>query len=193
MQVVTNPHRPRNWLNNFSLIGTHTLAQPLWSCFPCCLATADDFRGPLVWGFSKHTFYLFNNNQIRCPNTPQRKPASFLFSSLSRLVAAVRVSPCHSRQPSIISDASALEGDRSSTPSDINSPRHRTHSLCNVRAAHLCTLPSNPPPFVEPATCPAAWPLLFLSTVILAELVFFAPHSLTLQLWRGFMCKPVVE
>uniref|UniRef100_A0A8B9USY6 Kazrin, periplakin interacting protein n=1 Tax=Anas zonorhyncha TaxID=75864 RepID=A0A8B9USY6_9AVES len=45
---------------------------------------------------------------------------------------AVRVSPCHSRQPSIISDASAAEGDRSSTPSDINSPRHRTHSLCNV-------------------------------------------------------------
>uniref|UniRef100_A0A2K5E0B0 Kazrin N-terminal domain-containing protein n=1 Tax=Aotus nancymaae TaxID=37293 RepID=A0A2K5E0B0_AOTNA len=30
---------------------------------------------------------------------------------------AVRVSPCHSRQ--------------SSTPSDIDSPRHRTHSLCN--------------------------------------------------------------
>ncbi|KAL2103202.1 hypothetical protein ACEWY4_000070 [Coilia grayii] len=45
--------------------------------------------------------------------------------------AAVRVSPCHSRQPSIISDASAMEGERSSTPSDINSPRHRTHSLCN--------------------------------------------------------------
>ncbi|NXB40386.1 KAZRN protein, partial [Eulacestoma nigropectus] len=44
---------------------------------------------------------------------------------------AVRVSPCHSRQPSIISDASVAEGDRSSTPSDINSPRHRTHSLCN--------------------------------------------------------------
>ncbi|XP_036020341.1 kazrin isoform X11 [Mus musculus] len=41
----------------------------------------------------------------------------------------VRVSPCHSRQPSVISDASAAEGDRSSTPSDINSPRHRTHSL----------------------------------------------------------------
>uniref|UniRef100_A0A8C7XTG2 Kazrin, periplakin interacting protein a n=1 Tax=Oryzias sinensis TaxID=183150 RepID=A0A8C7XTG2_9TELE len=51
-----------------------------------------------------------------------------------RQVAAVRVSPCHSRQPSIISDASAMEGDRSSTPSDINSPRHRTHSLCNVRS-----------------------------------------------------------
>uniref|UniRef100_Q674X7-5 Isoform 5 of Kazrin n=1 Tax=Homo sapiens TaxID=9606 RepID=Q674X7-5 len=48
---------------------------------------------------------------------------------------AVRVSPCHSRQPSVISDASAAEGDRSSTPSDINSPRHRTHSLCNVRPA----------------------------------------------------------
>nr|XP_046198874.1 kazrin, periplakin interacting protein b isoform X6 [Oncorhynchus gorbuscha] len=45
--------------------------------------------------------------------------------------AVVRVSPCHSRQPSIISDASAADGDRSSTPSDINSPRHRTHSLCN--------------------------------------------------------------
>uniref|UniRef100_A0AAY4B6W6 Kazrin N-terminal domain-containing protein n=1 Tax=Denticeps clupeoides TaxID=299321 RepID=A0AAY4B6W6_9TELE len=43
----------------------------------------------------------------------------------------LRVSPSHSRQPSIISDASAMEGDRSSTPSDINSPRHRTHSLCN--------------------------------------------------------------
>uniref|UniRef100_A0A3Q3ILY0 SAM domain-containing protein n=1 Tax=Monopterus albus TaxID=43700 RepID=A0A3Q3ILY0_MONAL len=49
--------------------------------------------------------------------------------------AVVRISPCHSRQPSVISDASAVDGDRSSTPSDINSPRHRTHSLCNVRAA----------------------------------------------------------
>ncbi|XP_057686597.1 kazrin-like isoform X1 [Corythoichthys intestinalis] len=48
-----------------------------------------------------------------------------------RQVASVRVSPCHSRQPSFISDVSAVEGDRSSTPSDINSPRHRTHSLCN--------------------------------------------------------------
>ncbi|XP_034022149.1 kazrin, periplakin interacting protein b isoform X3 [Thalassophryne amazonica] len=43
--------------------------------------------------------------------------------------AVVRISPCHSRQPSVISDAP--DGDRSSTPSDINSPRHRTHSLCN--------------------------------------------------------------
>ncbi|XP_072521621.1 kazrin-like isoform X2 [Salminus brasiliensis] len=49
--------------------------------------------------------------------------------------AALRISPCHSRQPSVLSDASAADGDRSSTPSDINSPRHRTHSLCNVRAA----------------------------------------------------------
>uniref|UniRef100_A0AAR2LZ35 SAM domain-containing protein n=1 Tax=Pygocentrus nattereri TaxID=42514 RepID=A0AAR2LZ35_PYGNA len=48
--------------------------------------------------------------------------------------AALRISPCHSRQPSILSDASAADGDRSSTPSDINSPRHRTHSLCNVRS-----------------------------------------------------------
>uniref|UniRef100_A0A3B3XNE4 SAM domain-containing protein n=1 Tax=Poecilia mexicana TaxID=48701 RepID=A0A3B3XNE4_9TELE len=47
--------------------------------------------------------------------------------------AVVRISPCHTRQPSVISDASAADGDRSSTPSDINSPRHRTHSLCNVR------------------------------------------------------------
>ncbi|XP_030633517.1 kazrin, periplakin interacting protein b [Chanos chanos] len=45
--------------------------------------------------------------------------------------APLRISPCHSRQPSVISDASAADGDRSSTPSDINSPRHRTHSLCN--------------------------------------------------------------
>uniref|UniRef100_A0A8C6P6Z9 Kazrin, periplakin interacting protein b n=1 Tax=Nothobranchius furzeri TaxID=105023 RepID=A0A8C6P6Z9_NOTFU len=45
--------------------------------------------------------------------------------------AVVRISPCHTRQPSVISDASAADGDRSSTPSDINSPRHRTHSLCN--------------------------------------------------------------
>ncbi|XP_072308632.1 kazrin, periplakin interacting protein b isoform X2 [Eucyclogobius newberryi] len=45
--------------------------------------------------------------------------------------AVVRISPGHSRQPSVISDASVADGDRSSTPSDINSPRHRTHSLCN--------------------------------------------------------------
>ncbi|KAK7915917.1 hypothetical protein WMY93_011678 [Mugilogobius chulae] len=45
--------------------------------------------------------------------------------------AVVRISPGHSRQPSVISDASVPDGDRSSTPSDINSPRHRTHSLCN--------------------------------------------------------------
>ncbi|XP_018932326.1 kazrin-A isoform X4 [Cyprinus carpio] len=43
--------------------------------------------------------------------------------------AAARISPCHSKQPSIISDASVMEGERSSTPSD--SPRHRTNSLCN--------------------------------------------------------------
>ncbi|KAB5567348.1 hypothetical protein PHYPO_G00231750 [Pangasianodon hypophthalmus] len=44
---------------------------------------------------------------------------------------SLRLSPCHSRQPSMMSDASVLEGERSSTPSDLNSPRHRTHSLCN--------------------------------------------------------------
>ncbi|XP_036435063.1 kazrin-A isoform X2 [Colossoma macropomum] len=44
---------------------------------------------------------------------------------------SLRLSPCHSRQPSLLSDASALEGERSSTPSELNSPRHRTHSLCN--------------------------------------------------------------
>ncbi|XP_073723886.1 kazrin-A isoform X3 [Misgurnus anguillicaudatus] len=43
--------------------------------------------------------------------------------------AAARVSPCHSKQPSVISEASMMEGERCSTPSD--SPRHRTHSLCN--------------------------------------------------------------
>ncbi|XP_067249996.1 kazrin-A isoform X2 [Chanodichthys erythropterus] len=43
--------------------------------------------------------------------------------------AAARISPCHSKQPSVISDASVMEGERSSTASD--SPRHRTHSLCN--------------------------------------------------------------
>ncbi|XP_077080059.1 kazrin-A isoform X2 [Siphateles boraxobius] len=43
--------------------------------------------------------------------------------------AAARISPCHSKQPSVISDASMMEGERSSTASD--SPRHRTHSLCN--------------------------------------------------------------
>ncbi|XP_076845812.1 kazrin-A isoform X2 [Brachyhypopomus gauderio] len=44
---------------------------------------------------------------------------------------SLRLSPCHSRQQSLMSDASALEGERSSTPSELNSPRHRTHSLCN--------------------------------------------------------------
>lgn len=48
-----------------------------------------------------------------------------------RQVAAVRLSPCHSRQPPASSDASAMDADRSSTPTDLNSPRHRTHSLCN--------------------------------------------------------------
>lgn len=67
--------------------------------------------------------------------------------SCVRLTAAVRISPAHSRQASVISDASAAEGDRSSTPSDINSPRHRTHSLCNVRphpaAPHIMPPPSH--------------------------------------------------
>ncbi|XP_052460126.1 kazrin-A isoform X2 [Carassius gibelio] len=43
--------------------------------------------------------------------------------------AAARISPCHSKQTSVISDTSVTEGERSSTPSD--SPRHRTNSLCN--------------------------------------------------------------
>lgn len=96
----------------------------------------------LKWVCPCHVWY---------PSTPWNKPSLFFFSffffpSPPVVVAAVRVSPCHSRQPSIISDASALEGDRSSTPSDINSPRHRTHSLCNVRAAlPLCPLRSPPP------------------------------------------------
>lgn len=92
---------------------------------------------------------FFVKVELHCPcsllsapkhTTKQHKP--FLFFP-SRPAAAVRVSPCHSRQPSVLSDASAVEGDRSSTPSDINSPRHRTHSLCNVRAAPHCTFPSN--------------------------------------------------
>ncbi|EHH14353.1 hypothetical protein EGK_00263, partial [Macaca mulatta] len=62
-----------------------------------------------------------------------RQVSSLFYTSVfpSAERGSVRVSPCHSRQPSVISDASAAEGDRSSTPSDINSPRHRTHSLCN--------------------------------------------------------------
>ncbi|TNN84018.1 Kazrin [Liparis tanakae] len=52
------------------------------------------------------------------------------------LTAAIRQSQQtlyhgHSSDRQVISDASAADGDRSSTPSDINSPRHRTHSLCN--------------------------------------------------------------
>ncbi|XP_059378661.1 kazrin-A-like isoform X2 [Carassius carassius] len=43
--------------------------------------------------------------------------------------AAARISPCHSKQMSVSSDASVTEGERSSTPS--SSPRHRTNSLCN--------------------------------------------------------------
>uniref|UniRef100_A0A673GKW0 Kazrin, periplakin interacting protein a n=1 Tax=Sinocyclocheilus rhinocerous TaxID=307959 RepID=A0A673GKW0_9TELE len=53
--------------------------------------------------------------------------------------AAARISPCHSKQPSVISDASVMEGERSSTPSD--SPRHRAHSLCNVRHTHTHSIP----------------------------------------------------
>ncbi|XP_060713791.1 kazrin, periplakin interacting protein b isoform X1 [Tachysurus vachellii] len=45
--------------------------------------------------------------------------------------AALRISPCHSCQPSVFSDTTAADGDRSSTPSDLNSPHHRTQSLCN--------------------------------------------------------------
>lgn len=112
---------------------------------------------------------------------PKEKQAFFFYSFPSRpvLVAAVRVSPCHSRQPSIISDASALEGDRSSTPSDINSPRHRTHSLCNVRPAHHCTLPSNHLLCSNCLTDLLPWPLPFSPyTIVLAEFMF-APRSLS--------------
>lgn len=72
--------------------------------------------------------------------------------------AVVRISPCHSRQPSVISDASAADGDRSSTPSDINSPRHRTHSLCNVRAAWP-PRPSNHPLLLLLVSVPLSCPL----------------------------------
>lgn len=101
------------------------------------------------------------------------------------------MSPCHSRQPSIISDASALEGDRSSTPSDINSPRHRTHSLCNVRAAHHRTLPSSRHTVVTVDLPFAARLLLFPSTIVLAESMSSSPppttqsvvHSLAAVTW----------
>lgn len=118
-------------------------------------------------------FSLFTNFGAQT-HPKENKP--FLFSLSSRLVAAVRVSPCHSRQPSIISDASAVEGDRSSTPSDINSPRHRTHSLCNVRAAHHRTLPSN---HLLCSNCRLSCFLAaaFPSAIVLAESMF-APRSL---------------
>ncbi|KAL1021267.1 hypothetical protein UPYG_G00010940 [Umbra pygmaea] len=44
----------------------------------------------------------------------------------------VKVSQGHFRQPSITAGALALEWDCSSNPCDIISPRHRTHSLCNL-------------------------------------------------------------
>uniref|UniRef100_A0A4W4DWW4 Kazrin, periplakin interacting protein a n=1 Tax=Electrophorus electricus TaxID=8005 RepID=A0A4W4DWW4_ELEEL len=59
-----------------------------------------------------------------------RQSQHSLYHTLDRQ-GSLRLSPCHSRQPSLLSDASALEGERSSTPSELNSPRHRTHSLCN--------------------------------------------------------------
>ena len=124
-------------------------------------------------------------------HTPQKENKPFFFSlfpSHPVAVAAVRVSPCHSRQPSIISDASALEGDRSSTPSDINSPRHRTHSLCNVRAAHRCTLPSN---HLLCSSCRLSCSLAAAVShfaIVVAELMPVA----CLQLWLEFMWKPVV-
>uniref|UniRef100_A0A8C1B017 Kazrin, periplakin interacting protein a n=1 Tax=Cyprinus carpio carpio TaxID=630221 RepID=A0A8C1B017_CYPCA len=55
-----------------------------------------------------------------------RQSQQNLYHSMDR---QARISPCHSKQPSVISDASVMEGERSSTPSD--SPRHRTNSLCN--------------------------------------------------------------
>uniref|UniRef100_A0A3B4E296 SAM domain-containing protein n=1 Tax=Pygocentrus nattereri TaxID=42514 RepID=A0A3B4E296_PYGNA len=67
-----------------------------------------------------------------------RQSQHSLYHTLDRQ-GSLRLSPCHSRQPSLLSDASALEGERSSTPSELNSPRHRTHSLCNVRT-HTHTL-----------------------------------------------------
>lgn len=91
-----------------------------------------------------------------CKDTPK-----VFFSPLTHpspvSTAALRISPCHSRQPSVISDASAADGDRSSTPSDINSPRHRTHSLCNVRAAW------HPRPSKQPSQ------LAFISTFTLLK------------------------
>ncbi|KAK1799652.1 hypothetical protein P4O66_006192, partial [Electrophorus voltai] len=72
---------------------------------------------------------------------------------------ALRISPCHSRQPSVLSDASVADGDRSSTPSDMNSPRHRTHSLCNVRPAWH-PRPSNHSPNVFLPLLPFSTPLL---------------------------------
>uniref|UniRef100_A0A671PNT0 Kazrin, periplakin interacting protein a n=1 Tax=Sinocyclocheilus anshuiensis TaxID=1608454 RepID=A0A671PNT0_9TELE len=59
-----------------------------------------------------------------------RQSQQNLYHSMDRQVLkASPCVPCHSKQPSVISDASLMEGERSSTPSD--SPRHRTHSLCN--------------------------------------------------------------
>lgn len=100
------------------------------------------------------------------------------------LVAAVRVSPCHSRQPSVISDASALEGDRSSTPSDINSPRHRTHSLCNVRAARRCAHSSAAAPQPQCSGCFLCLPRpVMLSLCISRSYVVERVHE-----WQHSLC-----
>lgn len=94
---------------------------------PCCLGML--WLGVLTEGFL----------MVSCANCGKFSTCEIMcvWCACGRVVcpAVVRISPCHSRQPSVISDASAADGDRSSTPSDINSPRHRTHSLCNVRAA----------------------------------------------------------
>ncbi|CAG03178.1 unnamed protein product, partial [Tetraodon nigroviridis] len=101
-----------------------------------------------------------------------------------RQVAAVRVSPCHSRQPSVISDASALEGDRSSTPSDINSPRHRTHSLCNVRAARRCAHSSAAAPQPQCSGCFLCLPRpVMLSLCISRSYVVERLHE-----WQHSLC-----
>lgn len=127
-------------------------------------------------GWCKQTFpSLQQSDRVNRPCTIRTPPTGkvqayttactdkqmFCFSPLIRpspaSAAALRISPCHSRQPSIISDASAADGDRSSTPSDINSPRHRTHSLCNVRAAW------HPRPSNQPSQ------LVFISTFTLLK------------------------
>ncbi|KAA0713982.1 Kazrin-A [Triplophysa tibetana] len=133
---VRSPERPASPKNVSAKQSLATLTKDLPKRHSLAMPTETVVNGNQEWAMhaelpltaairqSQQNLYYSMDRVLKAPLCVCDTDSIGMMSS-----AAARVSPCHSKQPSVISDAPMMEGERCPTPSD--SPRHRTHSLCN--------------------------------------------------------------